>query len=447
MHTSMAVANGRNDNQGHFVDRIRVESPQGNSTMSDLSEHFNQRARRILILAQEEAERLQHRQIEPIHILLGVTADGKGLATDALTELDCDLRALRRRVEECAPRGDKALWGKPKLADPAKTVLKVALQIANDMGHRYIGSEHLLLALLEDADDIASQILQEFVDKADVIAKLTDLLTGGLLRTRLSQIQNYFRVEQAIVVTEKGEKPAVTALDFPRALLSAWQEQSRLQIYESAVQEERSRLARDLHDAVKQQLFSINLSAAAVRERIDQDRAGAMAALGDVQQAAIAALAEINALLRQLSPTPLATAGLLEALKEQCEALGFRTGATVVHRFGALPGADQLPLGAQETLFRIVQEAFSNIARHARAVHVHLQLEYVADEALVRLEIQDDGQGFDQAQTTSGMGLLNIETRTHQLKGHAQIQSMVGQGAQIRVDIPLLPKAEPEEDE
>lgn len=407
--------------------------------MPDLSEHFSQRARRILLLAQEEAERLQHHQIESSHLLLGLLAERQGLAAEALIALGCDFQAIRRRVDERAGRGTGSFWRKPTLAEPTKELIKAALKTANEMGHRYVGSEHLLVAILEDHEGMGSHVLQEFVQKADVIAKLTELLTGGPPHVFSPTTVRIAERRQSIIVTEKEEDPK--RLFLPFLLLSAWQEQSRLQIYEAAVEEERNRLARDLHDAVKQQLFSINLSAAAVRERFDQDRDGAMAALSDVEQGAQAALAEINALLRQLSPVPLATAGLIEALHEQCEALGYRTGATVTPCFGALPGADQLPLGAQETLFRITQEAFSNIARHARTQNVSLQLEYVADETLVRLEIQDDGQGFDCHQTTSGMGLLNIETRTRQLNGHVEVQSVPSEGTTIRVDIPLLEKA------
>jgi signal transduction histidine kinase len=147
------------------------------------------------------------------------------------------------------------------------------------------------------------------------------------------------------------------------------------QASEAAVQETRNRLARDLHDSIKQQLFSINISAAAVQARLAQDTQGALAALDDVRGSAKAALVEMNALLQQLSPEPLAKVGLVKALQEQCEALEYRTGAKVNVIISDLPDDEQFPLGAQEALFRMAQEALSNVARHARAGQVELRLE------------------------------------------------------------------------
>ena len=189
----------------------------------------------------------------------------------------------------------------------------------------------------------------------------------------------------------------------PFAHLRAQQMQ---QASEAAAQETRNRLARDLHDSIKQQLFSINVSAAAAQARLKQDMAGATAALDDVRHSAKAALVEMNALLQQLSPEPLAKVGLVQALQEQAEALSYRSGAKVQVNIGTLPDDERFPLGAQEALFRIAQEALSNVARHARAEQVVLRLETrdwrLADSHLqspvssLALEIQDDGQGFEQ---------------------------------------------------
>src|SRR5205823_11954572 len=105
---------------------------------------------------------------------------------------------------------------------------------------------------------------------------------------------------------------------------------------------------------------------------------------------------EMQALLQQLRPTALENVGLIESLRMQCQALSYRTGAEVTAELGDLPPDELLPLGAQEMIFRIVQEGFANIARHARASHVWLSLQRQRDVLLV--EIGDDGQGFDLAQ-------------------------------------------------
>ncbi len=218
------------------------------------------------------------------------------------------------------------------------------------------------------------------------------------------------------------------------------------QTAESAAQTERNRLARDLHDSIKQQLFSIQVSAAAVGVRWEQDPAGAKTALTDVRQRAQEALVEMNAMLQQLAPAPLEKVGLIQSLHDQCEALGYRTGANVVPKIGDLPNDERLPIGAQETIFRIAQEALSNVARHARASHISLTLQQNLDQETLSLEIEDDGQGFESQKTTAGMGLTNIRQRASTLNGTVEITSTPGQGAKLELNIPLLkPIVAPEE--
>jgi signal transduction histidine kinase len=150
-------------------------------------------------------------------------------------------------------------------------------------------------------------------------------------------------------------------------------QQMRTHTEQTAVQKEPNRLARDRHDSIKQQLFSINVQAAAAQARWEHDPQAAQGAIADVRRSAHEALVEMRALLQQFRPAPLETVGLIESLRDQCEALDYRSGAHVAPHFGALPGDDQLPPGAQEAIFRIAQEALGNVARQARAEHVALQ--------------------------------------------------------------------------
>lgn len=209
------------------------------------------------------------------------------------------------------------------------------------------------------------------------------------------------------------------------------------QVGEAAAQEERNRLARDLHDSIKQQLFTINVSTAAAQERWERDPVGSRAALADVRRSAKEAMVEMQALLHQLRPQALASAGLVEALREQCEALGYRTGAEVTLEMGDSLPDDRLPPGGQETLFRIAQEALGNVARHARARKVHVWLGREGESALLRIE--DDGQGFDPGLEMNGMGLRNLRERAEALRGLLEIRSAPGSGAKISVRVPLSP--------
>jgi signal transduction histidine kinase len=218
------------------------------------------------------------------------------------------------------------------------------------------------------------------------------------------------------------------------------------QARDAAAQQERNRLARNLHDSIKQQIFSISMSAAAVQARWDTNPQGAREALGDVRRSTQEAMVEMKALLQQLSPAPLEKVGLVQALRDQCEALGYRTDAEVAVEFGELPADDRLPTGAQESIFRIAQEAFSNVARHARADHVRLYLGQCDADGPLTLEIQDDGQGFEVDRGGSGMGLENIRQRVLALGGELGIVSAPGKGTTLRVTLPLVEPVVPQEE-
>jgi signal transduction histidine kinase len=222
-----------------------------------------------------------------------------------------------------------------------------------------------------------------------------------------------------------------------RSLQQKWQDQIR----EAAAQQERNRLARDLHDSIKQQIFSVRVASATVEARWDNDPEGARDALAHVRRSAQEAAVEMQALLHQLRPEALANVGLVEALREQCEALGYRTGAQVVVGIGELPAEEQLPPTAQEALFRIAQEALANIARHARAATVHVRLGRTGeweDQAL-ELEVRDDGKGFDPAQETPGIGLRSMKERLQPFGGILKVESTAGSGARLIARMPLVP--------
>lgn len=226
-----------------------------------------------------------------------------------------------------------------------------------------------------------------------------------------------------------------------RRLQQSWQDSIR----EAAAQQERNRLARDLHDSIKQQIFSVRVASATVEARWDSDPEGAREALAHVRRSAQEAAVEMQALLHQLRPEALANVGLVEALREQGEALGYRTGARVVVEVGELPPDEQLPPDAQEALFRIAQEALANVARHARAAHVHVHLGRAGgpeDPPVLELAVRDDGQGFDPAQEESGIGLRSMRERLQPFNGHLQIDSQPAAGTRLTASLPLLPAAD-----
>ena len=217
--------------------------------------------------------------------------------------------------------------------------------------------------------------------------------------------------------------------------LDALRTQYQERIEEAARQEERTRLARDLHDAVKQQLFVIQTSSAAIEARFPHDQAGAFAALAQVRTAAREASTEMETLIDQLQTAPLETTGLRDALKRQCEALAVRTGADVQLTVGDLPPDMWLPPGALRTLFRCAQEALANAGRHARARNVSVRLG--TQGAQLELAVEDDGAGFDIDSPRAGMGIENMRARARALGGTFVLTSTPRAGTAARFIIPL----------
>jgi ATP-dependent Clp protease ATP-binding subunit ClpC len=122
-------------------------------------ERFTDRARRVVVLAQEEARMLNHNYIGTEHILLGLIHEGEGVAAKALKSLGISLEAVRQQVEEIIGRGQQAPSGHIPFTPRAKKVLELSLREALQLGHTYIGTEHILLGLIREGDGVAAQVL------------------------------------------------------------------------------------------------------------------------------------------------------------------------------------------------------------------------------------------------------------------------------------------------
>jgi len=220
------------------------------------------------------------------------------------------------------------------------------------------------------------------------------------------------------------------------ALMSRLRSEYEMQIRNAARQEERARLARDLHDAVKQQLFVIQTAGATAQARFDTDAAGARAAVDQIRNAAREAMTEMEAMLDQLQSAPISNEGLIAFLRKQCEALGFRTGATVSFRAGSLPDERALDPGARQAIARVAQESLSNVARHARARNVSVSLDPA--EGWTVLTVKDDGTGFTPGSPPrlAGMGMENLAVRAAEVGGSLDVTSAPGAGTVVRFAVP-----------
>jgi signal transduction histidine kinase len=206
------------------------------------------------------------------------------------------------------------------------------------------------------------------------------------------------------------------------------------QIREAARHEERNRLARDLHDSIKQEIFVIQTAAATAQVRFEDDQSGAKEALDQIRDAAREAMTEMQVMLDQLRAAPLENSGLIESLKKQCDALGFRTGAKVEFTLGELPAAETFAPGEHEAIQRVAQEALANIARHARARDVKVSL--ASEKGQVMLRIQDNGAGFDPDQQACGQGIGNMRARAAEFGGTLDLTSHPAGGTSVVLSIP-----------
>jgi ATP-dependent Clp protease ATP-binding subunit ClpC len=142
-------------------------------------ERFTDRARRVVVLAQEEARMLNHNYIGTEHILLGLIHEGEGVAAKAVEAMNISLDAVREQVIEIIGRGQSAPAGHIPFTPRAKKVLELSLREALQLGHNYIGTEHILLGLIREGDGVAAQVLQKLgADLGRVRQQVIQLLAG-----------------------------------------------------------------------------------------------------------------------------------------------------------------------------------------------------------------------------------------------------------------------------
>jgi len=122
-------------------------------------ERFTDRARRVVVLAQEEARMLNHNYIGTEHLLLGLIHEGEGVAAKALESLGISLEAARQQVEEIIGQGQQAPSGHIPFTPRAKRILELSLREALQLGHNYIGTEHILLGIVCEGEGVAAQVL------------------------------------------------------------------------------------------------------------------------------------------------------------------------------------------------------------------------------------------------------------------------------------------------
>ncbi|HET6313981.1 MAG TPA: PAS domain S-box protein [Chloroflexia bacterium] len=210
------------------------------------------------------------------------------------------------------------------------------------------------------------------------------------------------------------------------------------QVQGKAALEERQRLARELHDSVTQELFSISLTSRSIQLLLEREGVtlpSITEKMADLRQLTQGALAEMRALIFELRPGALEEEGLLQALRKHAAAVQGREmlPVEVIADEASIP---RLKPNAEESLYRIGQEALHNVVKHAHAKRVQIKMD--VEDGVLALQICDDGDGFDASQVPAGhMGLNTMGQRVAALGGEYHVSSKPGEGTTVSVRLPV----------
>lgn len=260
------------------------------------------------------------------------------------------------------------------------------------------------------------------------LAAVYSYLQGLKLRAAVQRLtdQQRRKRQRVTLISEDGEAQVP-----PESFTEedeAWTEQVRF----SAVIEERQRLARELHDAVSQQLFAISMTATAVSRTMEKDWERAKRQVQLIEEMASVAQSEMRALLLHLRPVHLDGKNLGMALRSLIDELKQKVPMKIT--LEADPTI-KLDTEAEDHLFRIAQEALSNSLRHSKAEHLNIFLQHAGSH--VRLTLQDDGQGFNlEEKKQTSYGLLTMEERVNVLGGSLKLITSPGNGVLIDIWVP-----------
>jgi signal transduction histidine kinase len=266
------------------------------------------------------------------------------------------------------------------------------------------------------------------------------VVTGALLSRNLTR--RLRAVAQAAAAWSRGDFTAVArdasgdelgqlARDLNRM---AEQIQALLATREElAVVEERNRLARELHDTVKQHVFANALLVRAARKQLDRDPQAARRHLQEAEELCAQTQQELIELIQALRPAAIADKGLAAVLGEYTGDWSTRTGIGVDLR---VQGERATPLDVEEALYRVAQEALANVARHSEATQAEVRLVWEADR--LRLAVRDNGLGFDVATARGkGLGLASMRERVEALGGRLTVTSAPAETC-VEAEAPLV---------
>ena len=196
--------------------------------------------------------------------------------------------------------------------------------------------------------------------------------------------------------------------------------------------EERNRVARDLHDSAKQKAFAALAQLGAVSGILKNDPNSAWSHLGEAENLVYEVIQELTFLIQEMYPMALKEKGLATTLREYVFEWENRNGVMINL---VIQNARRMPLETEQAVYRMIQEALANVARHSQADQVDVSLVYAPD--CIALTVEDNGCGFNSNHKSGGMGLRIIRERAEAIGGQACVESVLGQGTKVMITAPL----------
>jgi signal transduction histidine kinase len=360
-----------------------------------------------------------------------------GVARTATTTLDQEavLPLIATQVQEGFGYSQVDIFLLDEETNELVLAAAAGMYALSDTGYR----QHMNLGLLGQAVRSGEPVLVDdvlgndaYLQLAERSATRAELVTPIKLSGRVLGLLN---IESPVAASFGTEDLSI--LETVADVLAGALENFRLyrKAQSAAALEERNRLARELHDSVTQQLFSMTLTAQAARAHLEKNPQRAAVQLERLQETASAALAEMRALIFQLRPPALRDQGLVAALQQHASLLSRREGLRIEL---SVTGDERLARGVEQPLFRIVQESLNNVIKHAKASNVSVGIEF-GNERL-RVRVADDGQGFDPSGPPSlggrHLGVIGMRERAAEIGGTMEIHSVPGGGTEVVVTVP-----------
>jgi signal transduction histidine kinase len=317
-------------------------------------------------------------------------------------------RAMTWTVEERRRQG-ASFYGN-EIAPVRTAVLEITTQVADVNARQLASAESQIQNEFERLGRRLSVVLQIAMASALVLA------IGCFLYILKIERQNKRRYEQIVEARAELER-------LSRRMVAAQEE-------------ERRSISRELHDQIGQTLSAVLVDTANLANRISPDDAVAQRYLESIRTLADSSVNSIRNIALLLRPSMLDDLGLIPALEWQAREVSRRSGIKVKVTDENVP--ESLPDTVRTGIYRIVQEALHNIARHSGAKNAKITVSLEHDA--ICLAVEDDGTGFDPKRTR-GLGLIGMEERVKQLGGRMEIQSNPGGGTRLRVTLPLASQA------